>query len=399
MAEQSSLPILYGVDKNGKNKMWKIEVEKCEDHSVIKLCYGAIDGKKVECIQKVDRGNNINKKNEKSHYERALSLAQSKWNKKKDTDGYTEQRSDKKLTPTQSTPVQDGSQPVQTLLPMLAQDYKKHSKKVKFPCYIQPKLDGYRMVYNCKTGSITTRTGRDYVSLLDTDLYKELKDIPYNLDGELYVHDPTFSFENYGVLRKTKIGKDDRRVLETIKYHVYDVIDFNKTFKERDEILMKLKETHQYKNILFVQREVCSNVIDVEKYHQLFVEDNYEGSMVRNVNGLYKCKYRSYDLLKKKDFDDDEFTIIGYTSEKETGKNEKEGVPLVVWICETDDHKIFNVRPKGVEDERNQLFLKGQEYIGKRLWTKFFGYTENSVPRFPTTARDTFKEYIRETKM
>ena len=31
-------------------------------------------------------------------------------------------------------------------LPMLAHSFDKHSKKIKFPCWVQPKLDGVRML-------------------------------------------------------------------------------------------------------------------------------------------------------------------------------------------------------------------------------------------------------------
>jgi hypothetical protein len=96
--------------------------------------------------------------------------------------------------------------------------------------------------------------------------------------------------------------------------------------------------------------------------------------------------------LKNKDFDDDEFVITGFTFEKDTsGQNE----PLVVWICKTSDGNFFNVRPKGTETERKSLFKNADKYIGQKLWVKFFGYTEGNVPRFPTTARESVSDYIR----
>jgi hypothetical protein len=137
---------------------------------------------------------------------------------------------------------------------------------------------------------------------------------------------------------------------------------------------------------------VCNNSNDINAFHQQFCADGYEGSILRNAGGMYKCKYRSYDLLKKKDFDDDEFVITGFTFEKDTsGHNE----PLVVWICKAADSNSFNVRPKGTELERKTLFKNGSTYIGQKLWVKFFGYTEGNVPSFPTTARDSVSDYIR----
>ena len=40
--------------------------------------------------------------------------------------------------------------------------------------------------------------------------------------------------------------------------------------------------------------------------------EGYEGIMVRNQKASYKIDKRSYDLLKYKTFEDDEFEIIGF---------------------------------------------------------------------------------------
>ena len=120
-----------------------------------------------------------------------------------------------------------------------------------------------------------------------------------------------------------------------------------------------------------------------------FVNDNYEGSIIRNGGSLYESK-RSFNLLKYKDFDDDEFEITGYTTEKDND------IDLVIWICKTHDNKYFNVLPQGSKEERRELHKNAKDYINKKLWLKFFSYTEGGVPRFPTTNRNTYTEYIRD---
>jgi hypothetical protein len=37
------------------------------------------------------------------------------------------------------------------IFPMLANDFNKRKDKISFPLFVQPKLDGYRMIYNSKT--------------------------------------------------------------------------------------------------------------------------------------------------------------------------------------------------------------------------------------------------------
>ena len=265
--------------------------------------------------------------------------------------------------------------------PMLAQDYNKHSKKIVFPCFIQPKLDGYRMVYNPEDKKIYSRNGKEYNILYNTKLHDELNRIHVILDGELYVHNK-LKFEDYGILRKKKLSKDDEKVLETMEYHVYDVI-IDEDYQDRYKMLSMITEHTDL--IKLVPTYLCNNKQDIESYHSKFISEGYEGSMIRNCEGIYLQKYRSYNLQKYKNFDDDEFEIVDYTYENDVlGKNDK----VIVWICKTKDGKTFNVPSKGTREERNILYNNGQEYIGRMLSVQYFGLTNDGIPRFPKSLRE-----------
>jgi hypothetical protein len=86
----SVFPTLFSLDKNGKTKEWKIQVENRGDHSVITYSYGYIDGKKIEYNLMVSEGKNKGKKNETTHYSQACLDAESRWKKKKTIDKYVE---------------------------------------------------------------------------------------------------------------------------------------------------------------------------------------------------------------------------------------------------------------------------------------------------------------------
>jgi len=373
-----AFPTLFGFDKNGKLKQWDIYVTKHNEYSEVVYSHGLVNGKPTINRLVVDKGKNIGKKNETTHFQQAVMDAQSKWNKKRDTDGYSTTREPEQFA---------------QLMPMLAHDYKKNIKKVTFPCYVQPKLDGYRMIYDPNTPQhkMTTRTGREYNVLNDTIMHEELKRTGLALDGELYVHDSNFVFEDYGFLRRhTSTNPNDVQKMEKIEYHVYDVIDTGLTFSERFKVLQRLFEQQTFTKLKLVPTIQCSNELDVTSNHITFTTSGYEGTMIRNASGVYRCKYRSHDLLKYKDFDDAEFPIVDVASEADTKGNE----PLIVWVCETNGRR-FNVRPQGTETERKYLYTIGQSFIGKKLWVKFQGYTDNGVVRFPSTMRATYSEYIR----
>jgi hypothetical protein len=197
----------------------------------------------------------------------------------------------------------------------------------------------------------------------------------------VYVH-KNLVFEDYGVLRKKKITTEDIEKISNLEYHIYDAVIENKDFNTRFNKLKKLNFSNKVRLVCTLE---CKSEDDIFYHHQNMVQEGYEGSMVRNKSGMYKCKFRSYDLLKLKDFDDAEFKIINYTFEKDTtGKDNN----LVVWICVTKEGKLFNVQSKGTREERQELYKNASKYIDNMLWVQYFGLTSDGVPRFPKTMRN-----------
>ena len=82
-----------------------------------------------------------------------------------------------------------------------------------------------------------------------------------------------------------------------------------------------------------------------------------------------------------------------FTFEKDTSKNDEN---LIVWICKTESGDTFNIRPKGTREERQDLYKRGNQFIGRRLHVKYFELTESNIPRFPTTKSDSYTSYIRD---
>lgn len=402
--ERKNFETLFGKSKDGKTKTWQISVEKYSDYSEIVTLYGF--NRKIETRRRINSGKNINKANATTHFEQAVLEATSKWKKKRDIEKYTpnqeQVQSDELTIQIENLTIKETSEKsltIQPKLPMLAQDYSKHKKKVQFPCFIQPKLDGYRMIFNTTTKTITTRQGKEFSIVKQSgQLYNELCSLPegLTLDGELYVHNN--SFETLGILRKTKsLTQKDKENLSKIEYHVYDIIDPKLPFEKRYNKLQELL-TQEFTMIKLVNTIKVNSEDEIKNYHQQLVnEDNYEGTMIRNKDGMYKEKYRSFDLLKFKDFMDEEFEIVDFTYEKDTSGADKN---LIVWIVKVNDNIICKVRPKGTKEQRQELYTECetnfQKYKGRKLWTKFFEYTSDGNLRFPTTKTNDVSSYIRD---
>jgi ATP-dependent DNA ligase len=394
------LDILYGKSKDNKIKSWKISVERYTEYSEIVTLYGY--NSKIETRRKVSCGKNLNKANATTHYQQGILEAISKWTKKKDIEQYAPIKLDE--------PNETGTLNLENLnlnindtnlicLPMLAQDFQKQKKKVIYPAFCQGKLDGMRMLYNTTTKQITTRQGKEYSIVKESGkLYEELQTLPTGLilDGELYTN--KLNFETLGVLRKTKkLTIEELDNLQKIEYHIYDIIDTKLIFKERNKKIKDILYPNKYEKLIYVDTFLVKNEQEIKNYHTKFLEEGLEGTMIRNKDSLYKKKCRSSDLLKYKDFQDDEFKIIDYTLEKDTSGADEN---LIIWIIKINDNIQCKVRPKGSKEERKELYKKCVEnfdqFKGRNLWTKFFCRTADGNLRFPCTFRSTYTEYIRD---
>ena len=192
---------LYIKDKSGKVRYWNIKLIPYKDYTEIEINYGVLNGKLTKSTIKIEKGKNIGKKNETTHYTQAYTEAISKWTKKKDIEHYTTANPLQNTLDKLTTQLQDFTITTSPPVAMLAHDYKKYKHKIEFPCYIQRKYDGYRLLYDHINKDMYTRNGKKYEILYKTELYKQLQNIDLPFDGELYCHDG-FNFECYGVLRK-----------------------------------------------------------------------------------------------------------------------------------------------------------------------------------------------------
>ena len=366
-----NLPTLYGKSTNGKIKEWNISVLQMGDGTCfIETKHGYEDGKKQLDQRFVGEGKNIGRANETTVYEQACSEARSAHSRKKDS-GYVE---DKNNIPSES----DGM-----FLPMLAHRYDKHSAKITYPCWIQPKLDGVRMLARKDNGVVTMWSRKGKVIDIPDKINAQLCDMLDNgqcTDGELYVHGWTFQ----RIISAVKKKRDDTDLLE---YHIYD--SPHPTLRFEDRMVRNWiaggmsfpKHCQSWSiignNIKFVKTQDVDSEAEFSAYEQHFVSDGYEGMMVRNQNSLYKYKHRSYDLQKVKRFVDAEYKIIG----GKDGSGREAG--LIVFKCITSDGLEFDVRPRGSHEERAKIFKNLENYVDKYLTVRYQELTDDGRPRFP----------------
>jgi DNA ligase-1 len=310
---------------------------------------GLLDGKKVEnrtqCI-----GKNFGRSNETTPEEQAISQAEAKIASKLQ-EGYFETLEEVKGE--------------EVILPMLAKVYEKEVKKIEWPCYVQPKLDGMRGL-PLSMNLIQSRTGREIENL--EHLHNELHILRETLgtipDGELYAHGLTFQ-ENMTIIKKYRQGKT-----ELVKFHVYDCIHSHSFFNRYDALMAAFK-MYDYKHIELVPTYRVNGEKDMLAYHKQFIEEGYEGTMVRWGKEGYKLNARSSNLLKYKIFLDKQFIVLDIeASEARPGQG--------IVVCEG-----FKASMAMPHSTREEVLANKQDYIGRMAEIRYFEETDEGLPRFP----------------
>jgi hypothetical protein len=168
-------------------------------------------------------------------------------------------------------------------------------------------------------------------------------------------------------------------------FHVYDIPraagDDTCLWGERFNLLDKAFYGMLYESkiasVITVATYEAKTEEEVYKLQSQFLEEGYEGAIVREMDGEYRFGNRSNKLLKVKNFMDKEYTIMDFT----TGVGRFEG--CCIWICETKDGQPFKVVPQGTMEERQEAYLDADENIGRMLKVKYFELTDDGIPRFP----------------
>lgn len=387
---------LFGIDKSGRTKTWEASVILNDDGTATAtITYGLLEGKKQTTTRNYTVGKNIGRSNETTPYEQAISETQSKWKDKREKEGYTAQQEISTSVMKENESLQPSTSPTQQkILPMLAHvfDPSNSKNKIKFPCYIQPKLDGVRcLCYLSQDGTqvlAQSRTGSYFQSVghITTELLRPFLENPelgrgVVLDGELYTGSMPFE-QLVGLVKKKKITTEDSVKLREICYHVYDIIvpdNPDMIFYYRYHKLRSITKTINSPFIKLVDTQVGHTTDCFKWFFSTSVEDGYEGVMLRNTSGKYLCNYRSHDLQKYKEFFEAEYEICGFREADGRDRG------TVVWHCTLPDDSgtVFSVRPRGTLEMRRLWFLKGDDYIGKHLTVVYQELSEMGVPRFP----------------
>lgn len=367
---------LYKIDSKDKVRLWRME----QDGDSYRTVAGLVEGNQVTSKWTIAKAKNVGRANATTPEEQAAFEVAAHYTKKLKID-YFEDGEDMTIP--------------KIFKPMLAATWAKLKSKIKYPVFTQPKLDGIRCL--AMSHGLFSREGEPIVALphVMEALVPFFDKFPAAiLDGELYNHELREDFGTISSLvRKNKAPaypyvalnvSSSKTVLKVspdmAQYHVYDLpSNMNQAFSGRCGALQGMIDVtlgEDHPTIKVVETLVAHNEKEVDDNYAAFIEQGYEGGIIR-VDGPYEQK-RSNLLLKRKDFEDAEFTIIGF----EEGVGNWAGVVKVV-LFGYPDGSIGRATLKGNWEYCNAVLANQAVYIGCEVTVKYFGMTPAGKCRFP----------------
>jgi len=289
-----------------------------------------------------------------------------------------------------------------SLKPMLACDAVE--SRIQFPVIVQPKIDGVRMprLLPYTTG----RSLKPFGNKFTNERYSSPELL--GLDGELVYGNVTDS----DLCRKTSSATSSHNGSPETMWYVFDSVQDGeydcRLYNQRQHAAIhRIYALHDkgYTYIKYVEHVLCASMEDLLYIESKFLEQGYEGVILRDPNGKYKSgrsTVREGGLLRIKRFVEDTATVVqlleGETNNNEALTNElgqtyrtshqenkvANGL-LGSLLCETKDGKMITVSAGSMTHEERKYYLENPTVMtGSIVVYKHFPIGVKNKPRFPT---------------
>lgn len=342
---------LFGKDSKGNIKVWGVAVEG----NKVLVSHGRLDGK-LQVKTTVCTPKNVGRANETSGEAQALLEADSKYKK----------QMDKLYRPTIEELNTVGND-----LPMLAHDYTKVGHRMTFPLYVSRKLDGVRCLASVTEDGdvvLTSRGGKTYPT--PDHVREDLIELSIRtgitlFDGELYCHGMPLPMIISAVKKPGKLTGE-------LKFYIFDLPITDQPWLER-MLKLELMPVQGLSSIKIVGNGLVACEAECHAWLHTFMQEGYEGIMLRSPEGLYKFNHRSADLMKWKEFQDTEVKV-------EFVEMDKNGEGVL--NCVMKDSRT-RVKCKMRGDHEFRSYENQKKLVSSWITLRYQQLTPDGVPQFP----------------
>lgn len=260
--------------------------------------------------------------------------------------------------------------------PMLAHPINRVSVINYDGAVLQKKLDGHRCLITSQEGELIayTRQGKPIPSIkhILRGLTGRLSE-GTTIDGELYCH---------GVKLQT-IGswiKREQPATANLFFVGYDLISderYVERHRELSEIVAGV-DTGAPGRVVALPYSSYEGEETTRRMFRTVRDQGFEGLMLRLDRRGYEAGKRSSSLLKIKEFEQDEFKVVGFKVSS-TG--------WAICECVTEDGKTFDCSAPGSVAEKTEVLHRQDKYLYRYLTIDFAHWTDDGLPFQPTAVR------------
>ena len=267
---------------------------------------------------------------------------------------------------------------------MLADDSKKHEKKMTGEVYVEPKLDGVRVITICDVDKdevkMFSRNGKEL-----TNFPKILEQFDSMLDqmSESMVFDGEIMSDDFQTLMREIHRKGGAKTNDAV-LNLFDCMPLE-YFKEGSypyalNTRKELLQSFTYGPNISIVEFVAMNLDDDDgqkqfaDYNRLCIDKGFEGIMVKPVTGIYECK-RSSLWLKVKPFIEVSLKVVD--TEEGTGRNAGKLGALVVEGTDMDKFIKTNVGSGLTDTDRETFWEAKEKLIGQIVEVRADAITQN----------------------
>ena len=305
-----------------------------------------------------------------------------------------------------------------SLKPQLAEDAILDA--VRFPCIVQPKIDGVRALN--LNGTLTGRSLKPFEGFGITDYFS--KPEFRGLDGEMTLGAKPNCTERLCSLTTGAMGRfKDVAEMPDLHWWVFDLVAEDSRHREylhRYEMLRSYIEAYDHPRVHLVPRSVLvgtRGLLDATIAE--FFDQGYEGTIIRNPDALYKpgrATQKGQELWRVKSWADAEILVTGITEGQVNGNEAKKNalgrterssakvgmvanaqVGSIQGVMLADFHDPFTGKllfEKGLDitvgsgemtvKEAERYFRNPKEIVGHIVKFKHMTHGVKDLPRFPT---------------
>ena len=267
---------------------------------------------------------------------------------------------------------------------MLADDSKKHEKKMTGEVFVEPKLDGVRVITVCDVErdevKMYSRNGKELNNF--PKIYEQFDAMLDQLDQSM-VFDGEVMSDDFQTLMREIHRKGGAKTDDAV-LNLFDCLPLehfkeggsNNTLAQRKQWLDGYRFGPNISRVehILIDLDDEDGQRQFADYNRLCIDKGFEGIMIKPITGVYECK-RSSLWLKVKPFIEVSLKVVD--TEEGTGRNAGR---LGALIVEGEDDGKFirtNVGSGLSDDDRTEYWKAKDKLIGQIVEVRADAVTQN----------------------